>query len=52
MASPEGQASVAAYSLAFLTFARTVVPVRIALALALVPWVDESIMSKFKQGDD
>eukprot|EP00613_Pedinella_sp_CCMP2098_P010222 CAMPEP_0171650252 /NCGR_PEP_ID=MMETSP0990-20121206/37448_1 /TAXON_ID=483369 /ORGANISM="non described non described, Strain CCMP2098" /LENGTH=141 /DNA_ID=CAMNT_0012228645 /DNA_START=244 /DNA_END=670 /DNA_ORIENTATION=- len=48
LSSPEGQASVAGYSFAFLTFARTVVPVRIALALALTPWVDENIISKFK----
>lgn len=51
MSSTEGQAAVAGYSFAFLTFARTIVPLRIALALALTPWVDENVMSKFKKDE-
>ena len=49
LSSTEGQAAVGGYSLAFLTFARAIVPLRVALALALTPWVDESIMSNFKK---
>lgn len=47
----EGMAAVGGYSFAFLTFARTVVPVRIAFALALTPWVDDNIMSRFKKDE-
>jgi hypothetical protein len=48
----EGMAAVGGYSFAFLTFARTVVPLRIAFALALTPWVDDNIMSRFKKEED
>jgi hypothetical protein len=45
--STEGEAQIAGYSFAFLTFARTIVPARIALALGLAPWVDENVIQKF-----
>ena len=45
----EGQAALGGYSLAFLTFARAIVPARIALALYLTPWTDENIVSRFKK---
>ena len=48
----EGKAAVGGYSFAFLTFARTIVPLRIAFALALTPWVNDNIMSRFKSDDD
>ena len=51
-ATTEGKAAVGGYSFAFLTFARTIVPLRIAFALALTPWVNENIMSRFKSDDD
>lgn len=52
LGSQEGQAATGAYILGFLTFARAIVPVRIALALAGVPWVDENIMSRFKKDEE
>jgi len=51
MATTEGKEVVGGYSLAFLTFARAVVPARIALALYLTPWVGENIVSKFKKDE-
>ena len=51
-ATTEGKAAVGGYSFAFLTFARTIVPLRIAFALALTPWVNVNIMSRFKSDDD
>ena len=51
LSTTEGQEATAGYSLAFLTFARVIVPVRIALALALTPWVKDNIMTKFGGGD-
>lgn len=51
LSTPEGKAKVGVYSVGFLTIARAVVPVRIALALALTPWVDDNIMSKFGGND-
>lgn len=35
------------YVFAFTTFARSLVPLRIALALALAPWCDRNIIQKF-----
>lgn len=52
LGSQEGQAATGAYILGFLTFARAIVPVRIALALAGVPWVDENIMIRFKKTEE
>lgn len=43
----EGKEQIAGYVFAFTTFARTVVPLRIALALALAPWCDANIVQKF-----
>lgn len=44
------------YVFAFTTFARSLVPLRIALALALAPWCDRNIIQKFfppeATGDD
>ena len=48
----DGKAAVGGYSFAFLTFARTIVPLRIAFALGLTPWVNDNIMSRFKSDDD
>jgi hypothetical protein len=45
--SDDGKAAIGGYSFAFLTFARTIVPARIALALGLAPWVDENLIQKF-----
>lgn len=50
-ATTEGKAEVGGYSFAFITFARTIVPLRIAFALGLTPWVNENIMSRFKKDD-
>lgn len=43
----EGKEQIAGYVFAFTTFARTLVPLRIALALALAPWCDRNILQKF-----
>lgn len=43
----EGINTIGGYSLALLAFARTIVPLRIALALAITPWVSENIIIKF-----
>ncbi|KAJ8608748.1 hypothetical protein CTAYLR_007816 [Chrysophaeum taylorii] len=43
----EGKEQIAGYVFAFTTFARTIVPLRIALALALAPWCDRNIIQKF-----
>mmetsp|Transcript_3903 Transcript_3903/g.11981 ORF Transcript_3903/g.11981 Transcript_3903/m.11981 type:complete len:194 (+) Transcript_3903:54-635(+) len=43
----EGKEQIAGYVFAFTTFARALVPVRIALALALAPWCDQNIIQKF-----
>ena len=43
----EGITILGGYSVAFLTLARTIVPIRIAFALAITPWVDNNIISKF-----
>jgi hypothetical protein len=51
MNSDAGKAAVGGYSLAFLTFARTIVPARIALALGLAPWVDDNVIQKFFPDD-
>ncbi|KAJ1459316.1 hypothetical protein M885DRAFT_511184 [Pelagophyceae sp. CCMP2097] len=47
VATTEGQTAVAEYVVAFTTFARVLVPARIALALALAPWCDRNIIQKF-----
>ena len=52
LGSSQGQGDVAVYSFAFLAFARSLVPVRIAMALYLTPWVDENLVSKIKRDDD
>jgi len=52
LSTTEGQAAVGGYSLAFLTFARAIVPLRIGLALALTPWVQNNVMSKFEKKDE
>jgi hypothetical protein len=51
LATVEGKEALGGYSLAFLTFARAIVPVRIALALYLTPWVGENVVSKFKKSE-
>ena len=43
----EGKEAVAGYAFIFLNFARVIVPARIALALALTPWIDRNVVSKF-----
>mmetsp|Transcript_11908 Transcript_11908/g.17838 ORF Transcript_11908/g.17838 Transcript_11908/m.17838 type:complete len:199 (-) Transcript_11908:309-905(-) len=43
----EGKEAVAGYVFAFTTFARGLVPVRLALALAAAPWCDKNIIQKF-----
>ena len=47
MSTQEGLSIVSVYSVALITFSRCIVPIRIALALALTPWVDDKILSKF-----
>merc|ERR1719502_704104 len=47
-----GQAATAGYAFVFLNFARAIVPFRIALALALTPWVDDNIMVRFKKPEE
>ena len=37
---------------AFVNIARFALPLRIALALSTVPWVDENIVQKFRKDDD
>ena len=46
-ATTEGKEAVAGYAFIFLNFARVIVPARIALALALTPWIDRNVVSKF-----
>lgn len=43
----EGKEAVGGYVFVFINFARAIVPVRIALALALAPWCDENIIKKY-----
>jgi len=43
----EGKEQIAGYVFAFTTFARGLVPVRIALALALAPWCDRNVIQRF-----
>merc|ERR1719230_2096246 len=47
MTNGEDQAKVFGASFVFLNFARLVVPLRVGLALALAPWVDENIIKAF-----
>ncbi|CAK0830647.1 unnamed protein product, partial [Prorocentrum cordatum] len=47
LTSQEDQAKVAGASFAFLNVARLVVPVRVGVALALAPWVDENVIKPF-----
>jgi hypothetical protein len=42
---------VAAFVFAGSNVARLLVPVRFGAALALAPWVDEAVVSKFNSGD-
>lgn len=50
--SLEGKEQIAGYVFAFTTFARGLVPVRIALALALAPWCDRNILQRFFPAQD
>ena len=43
----EGKEQIAGYVFALTTFARGLVPVRIALALALAPWCDKNVIQRF-----
>lgn len=43
----EGKEAIAGYVFVFINFARVVVPLRIALALALAPWCERNIIEKF-----
>ena len=47
ISTQEGLSVISIYSLALITFSRFIIPLRIALALALIPWVDDKIMSQF-----
>ena len=47
VATTEGKEAVAAYVFVFINFARVIVPLRIALALALAPWCERNIIEKF-----
>ena len=46
-ATTEGKEAVAGYVFVFINFARVIVPLRIALALALAPWCERNIIEKF-----
>ena len=46
LSTQNGISIVGGYSLGLLTFARFLVPLRIALALAITPWVKENIIYK------
>jgi len=52
LSDSEGQAKLVAFSTAFLTFARVLVPVRIALALATAPWVAKNVLPLVGKGDN
>mmetsp|Transcript_14083 Transcript_14083/g.43518 ORF Transcript_14083/g.43518 Transcript_14083/m.43518 type:complete len:185 (-) Transcript_14083:69-623(-) len=43
----EGKEAIAGYVFVFINFARVIVPLRIALALALAPWCERNIIQKF-----
>lgn len=43
----EGKEQIAGYVFIFTNIARGLVPIRIALALALAPWCDRNIIQKF-----
>mmetsp|Transcript_34890 Transcript_34890/g.93286 ORF Transcript_34890/g.93286 Transcript_34890/m.93286 type:complete len:199 (+) Transcript_34890:526-1122(+) len=45
----EGQKAIGAAAFVLINTARVIVPARIAFALAITPWVDDNIMSKFKK---
>ena len=43
----EGKEALGGADFVLINFARVIVPARIALALALAPWVDETIIRRF-----
>ena len=43
----EGKEEVGGYAFVFINFARAIVPLRIAFALALAPWCDKNIIQKY-----
>jgi len=47
LTSNEDRAAVAAFIFAGANIARAFVPIRLGAALALAPWVDENLISKF-----
>ena len=49
LSTQEGITIIGGYSFALLTFARTIVPLRIALALAITPWIKNNIIEKFNK---